>query len=128
MGWFICAFKEKWHSEKADGEIRLKRLFKRENLCYSVSEADRRFLRELTRVSSSRSNRRDEPHKQGFNSGWTDFATEELHADMYGIGERNFVRVFSFSFLDGYGLGNHLTEVVHGELCKDFLVNKVHLF
>ena len=38
------------------------------NLCYSVSEADRRFLRELTRVRSSGTNRRNEPHKQGFNS------------------------------------------------------------
>lgn len=36
--------------------------------------------------------------------------------------------IFSFSLSDGYGLGNHLTEVVLGELCKDFLVDEVHLF
>ena len=36
--------------------------------------------------------------------------------------------IFSFSLSDGYGLGNHLSEVVHGELCKDFLVDEVHLF
>ena len=79
-------------------------------------------------MRSSGANRRDEPHKQGFNSRWTDFTSEELHADMYSIGERDLVRVFSFSLSDGYGLGNHLTEVVHGELCKDFLVDEVHLF
>ena len=88
-GWFVCAFRKKWYGKKSGWENPLKRLFKRESLCYSVSEVDRRFLRELMRVRSSRANRRDEPHKQDFNSRWTDFASEELQTDMYGIGERN---------------------------------------
>lgn len=98
-------FQKKWYGKKSGWENPLKRLFKSESLCYSVSEADRRFLRELTRVRSSRANRRDEPHKQDFNSRWTDFASEELQTDMYGIGERN---LEAFMSTDTY------TELVNG--------------
>ena len=58
---------------------------------------------------------------EGFNIGWTDFASEETQTNMYCIRKRNFVSVFLFPLLNDYGLCNHLAEVVHDEFCKNFL-------
>lgn len=80
------------------------------------------------RVRSSRAKRKDKSHKQGFDSRWTDFASDELHTNVYSIGERDLAGVYFSFFKNGYELGNHLAKVVHGELCKDFLANKVDLF
>ena len=47
---------------------------------------------------------------------------------MSGNGEIDLVGVFLLFLLDDYGLGNQLAEVEHSKLCKDFLMNEVHLF
>ena len=76
-----------------------KSAWKTDQESYSVREADRRFLRELTRVRSSRSKRKDKSHKQGFDSRWTDFTSDELHTNVYSIGGRDLAGVYFFLYL-----------------------------
>ena len=47
---------------------------------------------------------------------------------MYRDREVCFVSILSVGFLDDYGRGNQLSEVVHAQLGKGFLVNVLHLF
>ena len=103
-------------------------LFKSKSLCYSISEAERRFLCWLAHIFSAGSDRRNISHKQGFNIGWSDFTQEEFKTNMYCVGEIYFIVVFPPPLLNDYGLGNQFAEVVHGQFCKDFLVDELHLF
>src|SRR5699024_8033672 len=74
------------------------------------------------------SDRRNVLHKQGLNTGWSDFTQEEFKTNMYCVREIYFISIFPLLLLNDYGLGNQFAEVVHGEFCKDLLVNELHLF
>jgi hypothetical protein len=47
---------------------------------------------------------------------------------MYRNCKISFVYIFSIKLLNNYVRGNEFGEVVHNELCIDFLANKLHLF
>ena len=98
------------------------------NLCYSIGEADCRFLRLLARIFSARSDWRNILHKQGFNIRWSDFPQEELKTNVYCVREIYLIGIFSLPLLNDYGVGNQFAEVVHSKFCKDFLENELHLF
>lgn len=76
---------------KRIGKSALKRMFKSQELCYSIGEAGRRFLRKLTSIFSTGANGRNISHKHGFKNGWRDISKEELSANMYCIREINLI-------------------------------------
>ena len=47
---------------------------------------------------------------------------------MYSRGEVDRIGKLRIAFLNDYMRGNQLGKVVHGEFCKDFLVDVLHLF
>lgn len=47
---------------------------------------------------------------------------------MYGLGKVDLVDILCVTLLNDYGRGNHHGEVVHNQLCEDFLRNVLHLF
>ena len=105
-----------------------KSLFKARKLCYPICEAESSLLGWLTSIFSAGANGRNVLHKQGFNIRWRDIPQEEFETNMYCVGEIYLIGMFSLPLLNDYGLGNQFAEVVHGEFCKDFLVNELHLF
>ena len=115
-------------TSKRIGKIRLKRLFKKLQLCYSVEEAVEFNVFRFARCTSSRSDRYDLHLNQGFNFGWRYRSPEKLSANMYGSGKVCPVNILSAFVLNDYVRGNQFTEVVHGKSGKNLLGNVLHLF
>ena len=60
-----------------------KRLFKAQNLCYSVNEANRVLNGHFARPASTGANGRNMLTNESFNIGWRHITKEKLPADMY---------------------------------------------
>ena len=105
-----------------------KKLFKKQNLCYSVKEANRMFRGHFTRPASAGANGRNMPSNESFNIGWRHIIKKELPTNMYSDREVYFIRILTVGFLDDYVRGNQLREIVHDKSGKDFLVYVLHLF
>ena len=86
-----CFLRHQGMTTKRIGKSALKRMFKSQELCYSIGEAGRRFLRQLTSIFSTGANGRNISHKHGFKNGWRDISKEELSANMYCIREINLI-------------------------------------
>ena len=82
----------------------------------------------FSRPASAGSNWGNMPANESFNVWWRYITKEELSANMYCDREVCFVSILGVGFLDDYGRGNQLSEVVHDQSGKDFLVNVLHLF
>ena len=123
-----CLLRHQGMTTKRIGKSALKRMFKSQELCYSIGEAGRRFLRQLTSIFSTEANGRNISHKHGFKNGWRNISKEELSANMYCIREINLIGMRFLCLPDDYGLCNQFAEVVHGELGKNLLENELHLF
>ena len=109
-------------------EVCQKKLFKTAWLCYSIKEADKAFLGELTRTFSVWADRGDKPRKQGFNIGWMHISTEKFTANMYGGREVGLVGVLFVAAANDHASGNALGKVVHGKPCEDLLEDVLHFF
>ena len=83
------------------------------NLCYSIGEADRRFLCLLTSIFSAGANGRNIFHKHSFNNWWRDILPEKIKTNMYSVRKVHLIGIFFLFLLNDYGLGNQFTEVVH---------------
>ena len=68
------------------------------------------------------------PTNESFNIWWRYITKKELPADMYRNREVSFISILRIGFLDDYRRGNQLSEVLHDESGKDFLVYVLHLF
>ena len=99
-----------------------KKLFKAQELCYSIDEANRVLNGHFTRSASAGSNWRNMPLNESFNIGWRHIAKKELPTNMYCDREVCFIRILTVGFLDDYVRGNQLREIVHDKSGKDFLV------
>jgi len=124
----VLSFTPLWHDKKADQGIRKKRLFKARKLRNSIGETESGLSGRLISIFSTRANGRNILHKQGFNIRWRDNPPEGLETNVYGVREVYFVGMLSLPLVNDYGLCDHFAEVVHGEFCKDFLENELHLF
>ena len=90
-----------------------KKLFKREELCYSVVEASEADTVCFPGFVVTGANGRKELKDQGFNLRWRYIATNELLADMYSGGEVGLVSVFSVCIADDYMGSNQFRKIVH---------------
>ena len=104
------------------------KLFKNEELCYSIEEANRILSGHHSRSAPTRSNGRDMSANESFNFRWRYITKKELSAHMYSDREVCFISILRAGFLNDYGRGNQLGEVIHDESGKDFLVYVLHLF
>ena len=116
------------HNKRADKRIRLKKVFKKEKLCYPVKEAHRSFVGCFTRSASAGSDRGNTPRNKSFHIRWRYISKEELSANMYSDRKVCLVGILGVGFRNDYVGGNHFSEVVHDETGKHFLVDVLHLF
>ena len=91
-----------------------KELFKTQNLCYSIDEANRMLNGHFSRPASAGSNWGNMPANESFNVWWRYITKEELSANMYCDREICFISIFCVCFLNDYVRGNQLSKVVHG--------------
>ncbi len=82
----------------------------------------------LTSMFSTGAQGRNIFPKHSFNIRWREIPQEEFKTNVYGVREINLIGMFSLPLVNDYGLGNRFAEVVHGEFCKGFLLNELHLF
>ena len=83
-----------------------KKLFKKQNLCYSVKEANRMFRGHFTRPASAGANGRNMPSNESFNIRWSNIAKKELSAYMYCYCKVCLINILCVSVLKDYGRGN----------------------
>ncbi len=124
----VLSFRHQCMTKRRIKKSAKKGLFKARKLCYSIGEAESGLLGWLTSVFSAWSNWRNKLHKHGFNIRWGGILKEEFKANVYSVREINLIGMFSLALLNDYGVCDQFAEVVHSELCKDFLENELHLF
>ena len=103
-------------------------LFKAQDLCYPIGEANRVLNGHFARPASAGANGRNMPANESFNIWWRYITKKELSAYMYCDREVCFISILGVGFLDDYVRGNQLSKVVHDESGKDLLVYVLHLF
>ena len=81
-------------AKREQTQVCRKILFKTAWLCYSIEEADKAFLGELTRSFSVGADRGNKTRKQGFNIRWVHIPPKKFAANMYGGGKVGLVCLF----------------------------------
>ena len=116
------------HNKQANESPLKKRVYKNEKLCYSIGEAERMLIFQLTRRITTGANGRNELQEQGFNTRRSEIGQEEFSANVYSGGKIDLVSIFSVFLMNDYGLGNQFIEIVHGKTGEDFLMDELRLF
>ena len=103
-------------------------IFNSAQLCYSIQEA----MKNLRSQISSSMSFWPYWYKSSCNYGfqirrWCSFI-EETSAHMDGNREVRFICILSLLFSNDYVRGNHFREVIHNQMCIDFLMDGHHLF
>ena len=114
--------------EKTVKKSRQKSIYKIEELCYSIGEANSTFGSQTTLVLPAGSDWRQGPCDESFKNWWRNFIKEKIAANLYSMGKIDFIAIFPAILLNEYMRGNQFGKVVHDKASKDFLIDKLHLF
>lgn len=112
-------------SKRSRSKICLNHINKSVELCYSVDEADSRFITDFAFVLTTGANRQNILMNQGFNvgRGYIVPYSQEISANMYSDGKVDLIGVSGVCLRDDYVRGNHFREVIHDHPCKNLLNN-----